>query len=83
MLLLALVALMATRRTSSALEKSVLVLTSAICALFIASVGKSHGYNLPSLFYSHSLLVGVSCAAALLAGWRLFEVAVVESAEKQ
>jgi Gpi18-like mannosyltransferase len=82
MLLIAVIVLMAMRRTSSVLEKSVLVLTSAICVLFIASVVKSHGYNLPSPLYSHSVFVAVSCGAALLAGWRLLEVAVTERAEK-
>jgi hypothetical protein len=82
MLLLAVIALMATQKTSSVLEKIILVLTSVICALFIASVVKARGYNMPSPLYSHSLFVAVSCVAALLAGWRLLDVALVERAEK-
>jgi hypothetical protein len=83
MLLLAVMALVATRKTSSALEKSVLVLTSVICLLFIADVAKSHGYKLTGPLYSHSVFVAVNCGTALLAGWRVVEVAVAERAEKR
>jgi 4-amino-4-deoxy-L-arabinose transferase-like glycosyltransferase len=83
MSLLAVIALVAIRRTSSAIERGVLVLTSVICALFVARVAESNGCDLPALLYSHSVFVVVSCVAALLAGWRLLEVAVTERAHNQ
>ena len=81
MLLLAVMALVAIRRTSSVIERSVLVLTSVICLLFIAGVAEWNGYDLPAPLHSHSVFVAVSCVAALLAAWRLLEVAVMERAD--
>lgn len=84
MLLLAVVALVAIRRTSSVIEKSVLVLTSVICLLFIAGVAESNGCDLPAPLHSHSVFVAVSCVAALLAGWRLLDTkSMIDSSTHQ
>jgi hypothetical protein len=74
MLLLAVVASFSTRRTSNALEKCILILTSIICVLFVASVFSTLGYDVPRFLVSYSAFVVVSCAAALLAGWRTVEI---------
>jgi hypothetical protein len=79
MLFLGILASLATRRTSRALEKCVLILTTVICLLFVGSVLPEYGYNLPIPLYSHSVFVAVSCAAALLAGWRMLEIAITET----
>lgn len=81
MLLLAVIALVAIRRTSSVIERSVLVLTSIICLLFIAGVAESIGCDLPAPLHSHPVFVAVSCVTALLAAWRLLEVAAMERAD--
>lgn len=74
MLLLAVVAFVAVRSTSSRLEKCVLVLTGGICLLFVAGVFPEYGYGLPSLLRLHSVFVVTSCATALLAGWRTLQI---------
>lgn len=76
MLLLGVLASLATRKTSSVLEKCVLILTTIICFLFVVSLLPEYGHNLPSPLHNDSVFVAVSCAAALLAGWRMLEVAM-------
>lgn len=83
MLLLAVLAFLAMRRTSNGLEKFVLVLTGIICLLFVAGVLPEYGYNLPDSLHLHSLFVAASCAAALLAGWRMLQVAIVDKSNAQ
>lgn len=74
MALLAVLAFWAIRRTSSGLEKCVLVLTGSICLLFVAGVLPEYGYGLPISLHLHSVFVVTSCAAALLAGWRTLQI---------
>jgi predicted neutral ceramidase superfamily lipid hydrolase len=74
MVLLAVLAFFAIRRTSSGLEKCVLVLTGSICLLFVAGVLSEYGYSLPSPLHLHSAFVVTSCATALLAGWRTLQI---------
>jgi hypothetical protein len=83
MLVLGVMALVAIRRTSSVIEKSVLFLTTVICLLFIAGVAESHGIELPAPLHSHSAFVGASCITAVLAGWRLLEVVMTKRADHQ
>lgn len=75
MLLLGVLASLATRKTSSILEKCVLISTTIICLLFVVSVLPEYGYNLPGPLLNYSVFVAVSCVAALLAGWRMLEIA--------
>jgi len=74
MLLLAVLAFVAVRKTSSSVEKWVSVLTGIICLLFVAGVLSEFGYRLPSPLRLHTAFVALSCAAAVLAGWRMFQV---------
>lgn len=74
MLFVALVASLATRRTSSILERCILILTSIICLLFVASVLPKFGYNPPSPLRDYSIFAAVSCLTALLAGWRMLQL---------
>jgi glucose uptake protein GlcU len=74
MLLLAILALAAIRKTSSAIEKSVLTLTGAICILFLMSVLYALGCSWADFPFSHLMFVAISCAAALLASWRVLQV---------
>ncbi len=74
MVFLAVLAFLAVRRTSIGLEKGVLVLTGSICLLFVAGVLPEYGYDLPGTLHLHSIFVATSCAAALLAGWRTFQI---------
>lgn len=78
MLFLAVVASLATRRTSSVLERCVLILTSIICLLFVASVLPKFGYNPPRPLHDYSIFVAVSCLAALLAGWRMLQLVMTD-----
>lgn len=72
MVLLAVLAFFAIRRTSIGLEKWVLALTASICLLFVAGVLPEYG--LPSAPHLHSVFVATSCATALLAGWRTLQI---------
>lgn len=74
MLFLATLAFLAIRRTSSGLEKCVLVLTGGICLLFVAGRLPEYGYGLPSQLHLHSVFVVTSCTTALLAGWRTLQI---------
>jgi hypothetical protein len=74
MLLIAVIAFAAIRKTSNAVEKTVLVLTGIICLLFLLNVISQLGFSWASFPFSHVVFVSISCAAALLAGWRALEV---------
>lgn len=74
MSLLAVVVSFAIRRTSNILEKCALILTGIICLLSVVSVFPKFGYDLPRPLIDHSVFVIVSCAAAVLAGWRMLQV---------
>lgn len=74
MSLLAVMASVATRRTSNILEKCALVLTGIICLLSVVSVFPKFGYDVPGPLIDHSVFVTISCAAAVLAGWRMVQV---------
>ncbi len=74
MVLLAVLAVFAIRRTSSGLEKWVLVLTGTICLLFVVGVLPEYGYGLSVAPDLHSVFVATSCATALLAGWRTLQI---------
>jgi hypothetical protein len=52
----------------------VLVLTGIICLLFLLNVISQLGSSWASFPFSHVVFVSISCAAALLAGWRAREV---------
>jgi len=82
MSLLAVMASLATRRTSNILEKCALVLTGIVCVLSVVSVFPKFGYDVPTLLIDHSVFVTVSCAAAVLAGWRMLQV-VTEKRNEQ
>jgi hypothetical protein len=82
MLFLAALASVATRRTSSFLEKCVLGLTAIICLLFVAGVMHDYGYYLPLPLHSRSVFVAASCAAALLAGWRMLQIAGADGGDE-
>ncbi len=73
MLFLATLAFLAIRRTSSELEKCVLVLTGGICLLSVAG-RLPEFYGLPSQLHLHSVFVVTSCTTALLAGWRTLQI---------
>jgi hypothetical protein len=75
MLLIAVIAFAAIRKTSSAVEKTVLVLTGILCLLFLFNVVSQLGFSWASFPFSHVVFVSISCAAALLAGWRALEIA--------
>jgi hypothetical protein len=74
MLFLALLASVATRRTSSILEKSILILTAMICLLSVASVLPKFNYDLPKFLIQHLVFVIASYALAMLSGWRMTQV---------
>jgi len=74
MIFIAVIALTSMRKTSSAVEKTVLMLTSVLCLLFLLNVMSELGLRWASLPFSHGAFVVISCAAALLAGWRALEV---------
>jgi hypothetical protein len=71
---LALLASLATRRTSNILEKCALILTVIICLLSVVSVFPEFGYDVPRALIDHSVFLTVVCAAAVLAGWRMLQV---------
>jgi hypothetical protein len=79
---LAVIAFLATRRTSNILEKCALILTGIICLLSVVSVLPKFGYDVPRLLIDHSVFVAVSCAGAVLAGWRMFQVAAEKRNEQ-
>lgn len=74
MLFLALLASLATRRTSSILEKCVLILTAIICLLSVASVLPRFNYDVPKFVIQHLVFVIASYALAMLSGWRMTQV---------
>jgi hypothetical protein len=74
MLFLALLASLAARRTSSTLEKCVLILTAIICLLSVASVLPRFNYDLPKFLIQHLVFVIASYALAMLSGWRMTQV---------
>jgi hypothetical protein len=74
MVALAVLAFLAIRRTSSGLEKCLLILTGSICMLFVAGVLPEYGYGLPMSLHLHSVFVVTNCATALLAGWRTLQI---------
>ncbi len=74
MLFLATLAFLAIRRTSSRLEKCVLVLTVGICLLFVVGLLPEYGYGLPSQLHLHSVFVVTSCMTVFLAGWRTMQI---------
>jgi hypothetical protein len=63
------------RRTSSLVEKAVLILTGVLCLLFLVSVLAEIGYEWADFPFSHAIFVLVSCAAAVLAGIRVLQLA--------
>jgi hypothetical protein len=62
------------RKTSSLIERVVLILTGALCCLFLVSVLSEVGFEWAGFPRSHSAFVIVSCAAAVLAGIRVFQL---------
>lgn|SRR5215469_1638012 len=62
------------RKTSSLIEKTVLILTGLLCLLVLASVLPKVGYEWANFSFSHSIFVIVSCVAAVLAGIRALQV---------
>jgi len=74
MSLLAIIAWIATRRTSSVLERCVLTLTGIICLLSVASAVRKFDINVSPMLIDHSVFVVVSWAAAFLAAWRTVQV---------
>jgi xanthine/uracil permease len=74
MSLLAAMAFSATRRTSSILEKCALILTGILCLLSVVSVFPKFGYDVPRSVISHSAFVTVTCAAAVVTGWRMLQI---------
>jgi hypothetical protein len=75
MLLIVVLALASIGRTTSLVEKTVLILTSGLCLLFLLKVMSELGLRWASLPFSHGVFVAISCATALLAGWRAVVVA--------
>ena len=71
---LAVLALLGTRRTSNILERCALILTGIICLLSVLSVFPKFGYDVPRSLIDHSVFLAVSCAAALLTGWRMLQI---------
>jgi hypothetical protein len=71
---LAVIATLATRKTSNILEKCALILTGIICLLSVVSVFPKFGYDVPKPLIDHSVFVAVSCVVAVLAGWRMLQV---------
>jgi hypothetical protein len=71
---LAIISWLAIRRTSSILERCVLVLTGLVSALSVTSALRKFGLNVPPMLVDHLLFVVLSWAAALLTLWRTLEV---------
>ena len=63
-----------TRKTSSMIEKTVLILTGVLCLLFLISVLPKAGYEWANFPFSHAIFVTVSCVAAVLTGIRVFQL---------
>jgi hypothetical protein len=63
------------RSTTNLVEKTVLILTGVLCLLFLVSVLPEIGYEWASFPFSYAIFVIVSCAAAVLAGIRVLQLA--------
>jgi glucan phosphoethanolaminetransferase (alkaline phosphatase superfamily) len=70
----ALLSFVSIRKTSSRLEKTVLILTGVLCLLFLISVLPKAGYEWANFPFSHAIFVIVSCIAAVLTGIRVFQL---------
>lgn len=62
------------RKTSNTLERVVLVLTEAVCLLWLANVLPKVGLAWAAIPYEHYFSATLVCVAALLAGIRLVDV---------
>lgn len=71
MFMIALLSILLIRHTSSVIERTVLILTSAICLLFVFDAIPQLTFG--SAYGSFVFLV-ISCMAALLASWRTAQV---------
>jgi glucan phosphoethanolaminetransferase (alkaline phosphatase superfamily) len=70
----ALLSFVSIRKTSSRIEKTVLILTGALCVLFLIGVLPKVGYEWANFPFSHAIFVIVSCIAAVLTGIRVFQL---------
>jgi hypothetical protein len=67
------------RKTSSLIEKSVLMLTGVLCLLFLVSVLPEIGYEWANFRFSHLIFIIVSCVAAVLVGIRALQLVRLSS----
>jgi hypothetical protein len=74
MMLGALLSFSSIRKTSNLIEKSVLILTGAICLLFLVGALPEIGYEWANFSFSHAAFVIVSCVAAVLVGVRVLQL---------
>ncbi len=70
----ALLSFVSIRKTSSLIEKGVLILTGVLCLLFLVSVLPEIGYEWANFPFSHAIFVIISCVAAVLVGIRVLQL---------